>query len=198
MTDPSASRRAQTSGVAPGLGVVTPMPRAPKPTTNNDQEWMPFPGGELLGERPRVACATCRSQAQGVANRTICFQCYRAHREHRRRLLAALETISASEAAFQATQPFEPVDRERLERLRLAREAAQSTGGAGLSRFDPRRRRAQIAARHALDAADVARSAPQLRRDGTSDSARVVRAVVVPGGVELPVPMAWLPFLMSR
>jgi hypothetical protein len=164
-------------------------------------EWIPFPGDELLGERPPVECAGCRNRASGVAGagspkRTICFQCYRAHFERRRRLAASLEALSASEGRFLLTQPFESVDHERLARLRHTRELARADA-ARLSRFDRRRRDAQIAARHLLDSGGVAGAAQQRPAVAVS-AARVVQAVASGGAVPLQMPLAWLPFLMSR
>jgi hypothetical protein len=75
--------------------------------------------------------------------------------------------------------PFEPVNRPRLARLKAERLASRQLH-VGTSRFDDRRRHAQIAARHAL------------QRLGAGLESRGMHAA------ELQLPEAWLPFVGSR
>ena len=93
-------------------------------------------------------CPACRDRANHTG--TLCFQCYRAGLDRERALKAAAELNTASEARFQSALPFEPVNRPRLERLRAERAATRAAMQAGSGRFLDRQRRAQIAARHAL------------------------------------------------
>jgi hypothetical protein len=175
-------------------------PKPPSPVPAADGEWMPFPGGELLGERSQVSCAACRSRRDSRADthgRTLCFQCYRATLERRRRLAAALEAVVASDQRFQETRPFEPVDRERLDRLRAARLAERQEATL-LNGFARRRRAAQIAARHVLESGDCGMRAGQHKSSAADRETRVVHAVAVGAGTPLSMPLAWLPFLMSR
>src|SRR5262249_22551980 len=124
-------------------------------------DWAGFPGGELEGKRPRRLCPACRAAMQATADgrerrgkpAPLCFQCYRAEMDHQRALATAGNLNTASEARFQTALPFEPVNRPRLEMLKAEHAAAladhrDSYGGSGS--FDERRRRAQLAARHAL------------------------------------------------
>jgi hypothetical protein len=140
-----------------------------------DSEWVAFPGGELEGRRPAARCPACRLRQEtgGPPARTICFQCYRGELERGRRLKAAARLDTGSDARFQEILPFEPVDRVRLARLQTERAAA----GRALVLADDvgsaveRRRRAQIAARHAVLAAIHA--------------------------AELQLPESWLPFVVA-
>src|SRR5262252_6120780 len=121
-------------------------------------EWIPFPGGELEGKRPRATCAACRSAAQaGVTPRanTLCFECYRAELDRERALSAAARFGADTVERFQDGLPFEAVDQGRLARLKVARADERRALSVGPGRFVDRRRQAQLAARHAL--ANVAR-----------------------------------------
>jgi hypothetical protein len=186
-----------------------------------EPEWVGFPGGELEGQMPKALCPACRAalrHAGGTtrtgapehlahlrtrtevrehpstrAPRTLCFQCYRADLNRRQALRAAGELETATEARFQDTLPFEPVNTSRLAALKIARAAARETARDGAGVYVERRRRAQIAARHALQAiiAGVrSRQAPASLRDRLVASA--TRAA------ELQLPDAWLPFVVSR
>src|SRR5262245_19182102 len=120
-----------------------------------EKEWIEFPGGELEGTRPRALCQACREKLKaGVRHRArgapLCFQCYRADLDRERMLKAAGDLNTAFEERFQGALPFEPVNRPRLERLRADRMAARASLESGAGRFVDKRRRAQIAARHAL------------------------------------------------
>ena len=168
-------------------------------------EWVSFPGGELEGKRPRALCPACRKALNRAAKRapsphppapgrqTLCFQCYRAELDRGRALRGAAELNTASDARFQDQLPFEPVDRPRLAMLKVERsnERAEMLQGAG--RFVDKRRQAQIAARHALQALAAglrARQMPGADRD---------RALAwVTHAAELQLPESWLPFVVSR
>src|SRR5207253_8514083 len=129
----------------------------------HDDEWVTFPGGELEGKRPNALCPACREQLKRAAagthapgpprprqqaSRTLCFQCYRAALDRDNALKAAGTLDTASDERFQSALPFEPVNRPRLEMLK---EILKMDRG-GVEPYTHRRRQAQIAARHALQA----------------------------------------------
>lgn len=167
-----------------------------------EPQWVGFPGGELEGQMPKALCPACRSslreaeegkKARGRAPGLLCFQCYRANLDRERALCAAAALDTATEMRFQDTLPFEPVNASRLAALKTARAAARDDARAGAGMYVERRRRAQIAARHALQAIVIglrARQAPAALRDRLIASA--TRAA------ELQLPDAWLPFVVSR
>jgi hypothetical protein len=170
-----------------------------------DRDWVPFPGGELEGPRPSALCPACRSRLRQSAlqgapaqvarptPRTLCFECYRASLERERRLAAAAQLNTASEARFQESLPFDPVNHVRLKMLRAEREAARTEARVIHGGFDERRRRAQIAARHAL------RDAVSMRRTAMVSAVereRIIAAAV--HAAELQLPAAWLPFVMAK
>lgn len=168
----------------------------------NGKEWVPFPGGELEGMRPKagstpVMCAACRARHQAAPHaapqRALCFQCYRATLERERALVAARDLDTASEARFQHILPLEPVSRPRLDRLKMERAAARARARMGAGRFVDKRRHAQIAARHALAqiAVGLRTRESQARTAGRGES-DVMHAA------ELQLPEAWLPFVASR
>src|SRR5262245_53832467 len=139
-------------------------------------EWVSFPGGELEGRRPKVLCAACRAALQREAAgkstrpasarrhadelrrgrparlRPLCFQCYRADLDRQRGIAAAGQLDTSSEARFQYQLPLEPVDRFRLDSLKAARADARIASVQGIGAYIDKRRHAQIAARHALQA----------------------------------------------
>jgi hypothetical protein len=118
-------------------------------------------------------CPACRERADHRG--TLCFQCYRAELDRERALKAASELDTASEARFQSVLPLEPVDVRRLERLRADRAASRAAFRSGPGSFADKQRRAQIAARRAVQhAGDVALH-----------------------GAELQLPESWWPFVMS-
>jgi hypothetical protein len=189
-----------------------------------DNNWISFPGGELDGQRPSALCPACRdalNRAVGAERsrwpigrsrasraRTLCFQCYRADLERNRSLSAAGQLNTASNERFQGQLPFESVDASRLQMLKAERVqarvlAATGPGGPGRpgrpGRFDEfadRRRRAQIAARHALQS--VATGCRD-RHSGPlqlPDRARAITAAI--HAAELQLPESWLPFVVSR
>ena len=89
--------------------------------------------------------------------------------------------------------PFEEVDKPRLEALKADRAAARAVMHVGVARFVDRRRRAQIAARRALQAiADTLRA----RQAGAIERDRVMAAAL--HAAELQLPESWLPFVVSR
>jgi hypothetical protein len=170
-------------------------------------EWMGFPGGELEGERPRALCPTCRRALAQAARRgqrrptheprqTACFQCYRAELERRRALAAAGALVMASDARFQVQLPFEPVDRPRLAMLKASRAAARATGRHGAGRFVDARRRAQIAARHALQQIAAGLRARHVAPPDRAAAERAFLSAV--HAAELQLPESWLPFVVSR
>jgi len=164
------------------------------PANLKDFEWVGFPGGELEGKRPKALCPSCRKGLEGVlrtrhggtfeqrrgTRRPLCFQCYRAELDRDRALKAAGQLDTASVERFQTALPFEPINRPRLDMLKAERSTARTTMRYGVARFEDRRRRAQIAARHALQriAAGV----------GRSDAIHAA---------ELQLPESWLPFVVS-
>jgi hypothetical protein len=122
-------------------------------------DWVSFPGGELEGKRPKALCPGCRealkrdalSRAPG-RSRPLCFQCYRADLDRERAIAAAGQLNTCSEARFQFQLPLEPVNRSRLDGLKAARAEARTASVEGIGAYVDKRRRAQIAARHALQA----------------------------------------------
>ena len=168
-----------------------------------EKEWIEFPGGELEGTRPRALCQACRDRLKSgerAARRTpLCFQCYRAELDRERLLKAAGDLNTASEERFQGALPFEPVNRPRLERLRADRMAVRASLESGAGRFVDKRRRAQIAARHALQrvaeglkARDASGTLATSEAEGMSVLAEATHAA------ELQLPDAWLPFVLSQ
>jgi hypothetical protein len=172
-------------------------------------EWVSFPGGELEGQRPTTLCAACREAlahaAAGVGSdpaaarrgRTLCFQCYRAGLERDRAIRAAGTLDTASEARFQYQLPLEPINTGRLATLKTERaESRAAVRGImvnGVERFADKRRRAQIAARHALQtiASGLARTRGE-RADRDRAFAMAIHAA------ELQLPDSWMPFVVSR
>jgi|SRR5581483_4902400 len=163
-----------------------------------DDEWVTFPGGELEGRRPRALCQACRADLARAANgkgerrrqATLCFQCYRADLDRDRAIRASGELDTASEARFQSLLPFEPVNRPRLGVLKADRAASRAVASTG---FETNRRRAQIAARHALQSiADGLRSRHATAADRHHAMADAIHAA------ELQLPDSWLPFVMAR
>jgi len=172
---------------------------------NNGQfvsdEWVSFPGGELEGQRPKVLCAACRDRLQrGAAGgnatnlgRTLCFQCYRAGLERDRALRAAGTLDTASEARFQYQLPLEPLDSSRLAILKTQRAEERGVMLQGAERFADKRRRAQIAARHALQT--IAAGLRSGHAEGGDRDRALAMAI---HAAELQLPDAWLPFVVSR
>ena len=183
---------------------------------NLSNEWVSFPGGELEGERPKVLCPACREGlkraagvgAEGMAAfrlKPLCFQCYRAEIDRERAIKAAGVLDTASDERFQTMLPLEAVNTQRLEMLKADRASARETARQGVGQFEDRRRRAQIAARHALQQVFASVKARQARApvDGpplltSYDAAgeRVIASVV--HAAELQLPEAWLPFVVAR
>jgi len=167
-----------------------------------DDEWVTFPGGELEGKRPKALCAACREaltrEASAPLQRTsavrpLCFQCYRAELDRERALQAAGNLDTASDARFQSQLPFEPVNRPRLEMLKAERSEARAASVQGLGQYVDKRRRAQIAARHALQQIAAGLKARQL---APAMEAEAMESAF--HAAELQLPEAWLPFVVSR
>jgi hypothetical protein len=168
-----------------------------------EKEWIEFPGGELEGTRPRALCQACRdglkAGQRAVRKAPICFQCYRAELDRERMLKAAGDLNTASEERFQSALPFEPVNRPRLERLRADRLSARASLESGPGRFVDKRRRAQIAARHALQRiADGLKVRDASGKPVASDPERSIVLAEATHAAELQLPEAWLPFVLCR
>jgi hypothetical protein len=173
-------------------------------------EWAPFPGGELEGARPHALCEACREALRAAARSSalprpgdsklvrsrsavLCFQCYRADLERTRALRAAGALDTATEERFQSLLPFEPLNRPRLEMLKVERLQARARSGAGHGQFTDRRRRAQIAARHAIQQITAGLREHHVARE---DADRVMAAAA--HAAEMQLPDCWLPFVMAR
>lgn len=95
--------------------------------------------------------------------------------------------------------PLEPVDPTRLERLRADRVAARAALLSGTGRFVDKRRRAQIAARHALQQIAIGLEVKNAAGSFVaSESERRQALTAAAHAAELQLPDAWLPFVMSR
>ena len=170
-------------------------------TQTVDDEWITFPGGELEGKRPKALCAACREQLRRAAQAglpqagrrgAVCFQCYRAELEREKALKAAGQLDTSSLERFQCALPFEPVNKPRLEMLKAERASAR----AAVSGFAGQRRRAQIAARHALQAMAAGLTTRVLTTSGREEGVRLWAAAV--HAAELQLPESWLPFVVAR
>ena len=166
-------------------------------------EWVAFPGGELEGRRPKALCPSCRealkletaSARRGAPSRQrpLCFQCYRAELDRDRAFHAAGRIDTASEARFQAQLPFEPVNHGRLEMLKAERSTSRMASVQGIGEYVDKRRRAQISARHALQAIAAGLKARKLP---PALEAGVLAAAA--HAAELQLPESWLPFVVAR
>ena len=178
-----------------------------------DEEWIRFPGGELEGKRPKAMCPACRDQLKRAATAQtatatrllLCFQCYRAQLDRERALKAAGELDTTSSARFQFGLPFEPVNKPRLAMLKAERTTARATRQAGAGLYVDKRRRAQIAARHALHGMAAGLRARQLvpvdNVNKVDKVAEVERDRLMTGALhaaELQLPESWLPFVVAR
>jgi hypothetical protein len=123
----------------------------------------------------------------------LCFQCYRAALDRERALRAAGDLDTASDARFQCQLPFEPVNTGRLGMLKVDRAGARAVMLQGAGRFVDKRRQAQIAARHALQAIAAGLKTRQMS-PADRDRARAWAS----RAAELQLPEAWLPFVVSR
>ena len=119
----------------------------------------------------------------------MCFQCYRAELDRQRGIAAAGQLDTSSEARFQYQLPLEPVHHSRLDSLKAARADARIASVQGIGAYIDKRRQAQIAARHALQAIAVGVLSPAKRRTAFGDAIHAA---------ELQLPEAWLPFVVSR
>ena len=160
------------------------------------EDWVSYPGGELERKRPKAVCPACRdAMERGIARppRMLCFQCYRLELERERALRAAANLDTGSEGRFQSQLPFEQVNRARLAELKAARADARAADRKGAGAYVDKRRRAQIAARRALQqiaaAIDARRVAPDVAAKRLDAAAHAA---------ELQLPEAWLPFVFSR
>jgi hypothetical protein len=166
-----------------------------------EHEWTPFPGGELEGRRPKRLCPACREALERTTNRParasarkpLCFQCYRLELERERMLKAAGELNTASDARFQEALPLEAVNTSRLATLKVEQVAFRAVARMGNGRFVDRRRRAQIEARHALQAI-----AAGLQRHRAAEAERAHAVAAAIHAAELQLPPSWLPFVVSQ
>jgi hypothetical protein len=169
-----------------------------------DSDWLALPGGELEAPRPCTLCIRCRERLRRAAARgswpsaaerprTLCFGCHRAQIDRDRKLRAAASLDTASEERFQCTLPFEPVNRARLNQLRVARAHSRKADLDGPGVYVDKRRRAQIAARHALR-----RVTEGLRTHAVNAPERHATFLAAVHAAELQLPDAWLPFVVSR
>lgn len=167
------------------------------------EEWVTFPGGQLEGKRPSVLCGSCRdalkreAASSGSAARSrsglLCFNCYQADLARTRKMKDAGELDTASEARFQTQLPFEPVNHARLDTLKAARASARAADSVGIGQYTDRRRRAQIEARHALQAIAAGLRARQLTP--AAEAQEMASAI---HAAELQLPEAWLPYVVSQ
>jgi hypothetical protein len=168
----------------------------PVPPQVVEEDWVKFPGGELEGQRPKTLCPACRAAlgrggAAGSAlrqRRTLCFQCYRADLERTRALRAAGRLDTGSEARFQYVLPLEAVDKPRLERLKADRVAVLPTAPSNIAGAIDRRRRAQMAARRALQSIVAVTATLTDRQRAIADAVHAA---------ELQLPESWLPFVVG-
>ena len=170
-------------------------------------DWVSFPGGELEGRRPKAVCPACRARVQRVvarrgvlgarierqSTRALCFQCYRADLDRERALRVAGQLLTASEARFQDQLPFEPIHEGRLTSLTAERSDARGALLDGVGRFTDRRRRAQIAARHALHT--IVASRPTSASECAAYDRTIAAAL---HAAELQLPESWMPFVVAR
>ena len=167
----------------------------------DEKEWVGFPGGELEGKRPKALCPSClaRLRQTSGAGRTLCFQCYRADLDRQRAIQAAGSLDTASDERFQTALPFEAVNVARLDRLRAARATTRAELQTGAGRYEDRVRRAQIAARHALQRITTGL---QARNESgalaTPERERREILAAAAHAAELQLPDAWLPFVVAR
>jgi len=162
-----------------------------------DDEWVTLPGGELEGRRPKTLCGPCRvRRATGAPPRAICFECHRADRKRDGALAAAASFEAASEERFQDGLPFEPVNRSRLDRLKAERLNVRKQARVGIARYTDQRRKAQIAARHALQR--ISAGLASRRLEPIEPALGVLQELDAIHAAELQLPDAWLPFVVAR
>ena len=163
-----------------------------------DEQWVSFPGGELDGKRPKSLCRACREalKREAVAptrptrpTRPLCFQCYRADLDRERAFATAGDLDTASEVRFQFQLPIEPVNLARLASLKAARAEMRAASSLGVGQYTDKRRQAQIAARHALQAIAAGLTARRLAPEALTAATHAA---------ELQLPESWLPFVVSR
>lgn len=128
--------------------------------------------------------------------RPLCFQCYLAELDRERALEAAGNLDTASVARFQCQLPLEPVNVARLAALKQARAEARDAARVGVGPFVDQLRRAQIAARHALQAIAEGLAARRLMPATSPEAACTMDAAI--HAAELQLPESWLPFVVSQ
>ena len=151
--------------------------------------------GSTLPTRPTrpTRPAFARSSTELRQGKPLCFQCYRADLDRQRAIAAAGQLDTASDARFQFQLPLEPIDRPRLNSLKAAREDVRTASVQGIGAYIDKRRRAQIAARHALQTI-----VEGLRARHLSSAERQQAMADALHAAELQLPEAWLPFVVSR
>ncbi|MBI3400756.1 MAG: hypothetical protein HY048_04990 [Acidobacteria bacterium] len=100
-------------------------------------------------------------------------------------MAAAGQLDTASDARFQTQLPLEPVNTARLQTLKAERAEARVVASRGIGQYVDKRRQAQIAARHALQAIAAGLKTRQIPVDAIH-------------AAEMQLPEAWLPFVVSR
>jgi hypothetical protein len=124
----------------------------------------------------RQAAPKANSAPRHTGPRPLCFQCYQAGLSRERAIKAAGELDTASDARFQCQLPFEPLNRPRLEMLKAERANARTARVQGTEYVD-KRRRAQIAARHALQRIAAGLSSHRATaRQGTQETLKAPEA----------------------
>jgi len=117
--------------------------------------------------------------------------------ERNRALSAAGQLNTATTERFQGQLPFECVDTSRLQMLKAERPQARVLAANGPGRFDrlaDRRRRAQIAARHAIESAISGCRDRHSGRLPLPERASAIAAAI--HAAELQLPESWLPFVV--
>jgi len=122
----------------------------------------------------------------------LCFQCYRADLDRERAIAAAGQLDTASDARFQFQLPLEPINAGRLSDLKAARAEARAVSSRGTGVYVDKRRQAQIAARHALQAIASGLAARRLTPGMRPEMMDAIHAA------ELQLPDAWIPFVVAR
>ena len=84
----------------------------------------------------------------------------------------------------------------RLATLKVERAESRAAASVGIGHYVDRRRHAQIAARHALQAIANGLAARRLMPATSPEAARTMDAAI--HAAELQLPESWLPFVVSR
>jgi hypothetical protein len=109
--------------------------------------------------------------------------------DRERALAAAGGLDTTSEARFQFQLPIEPVNLARLASLKAVRADVRAASSQGTGHYADKRRQAQVAARHALQAITAGLTARRLAPETLTAATHAA---------ELQLPESWLPFVVSR